>query len=152
MRLAGKLVGQFAEAAVDSDVHGQAARQSAHQLRDRLSGKNTGGPHPERQDHGQGGVDDGFTQQGEKDCLLRAAQTDKDALTGHLQGHEDEQAEIDPQGRDTGLHDLRIAIENLDQRAGEQHGHDPEEGSTGHGYGKVKADAGAHPGVFPGAV
>ncbi len=50
-----------------------------------------------------GRVDDSLAQQGEKHRLLGAAQADHHALAGHLQGHGNEQAEVDPQGGDARL-------------------------------------------------
>ena len=69
-----------------------------------------------------------------------------------MQGHGDEQGEIDPQGGHTGGDDLRLAVEHPDHQLRQEHGRGPEGSGIGHRQPAAESDGLAHPAVQPRAV
>ena len=72
-----------------------------------------------------------------------------DSMGGDLKGHEEEQAEVHPQGGDPVGDDLRVVVEDADEQFGEEHGHRPEQGGIGQGHAKGELDGLPYPvGLF----
>ena len=102
-------------------VHGEETQETADELRDRFRHKNTVHAPQKGQKYGEGGVDDGFAEDGEENRLLGLAQPNKNGLAGDHQGHEYEHGEVHPQGRHAGLEHVRVVVEDADEQAGNGH-------------------------------
>ena len=89
-----------------------------------------------------------LAQQRKKDCLFGAPQTYKYPLARNLKGHEQEHGEIDAQSRHSGVNNIGITFENVNQRLRQDHSEYPEQGGVCHRYPHTEADRLPHPSVL----
>ena len=147
-----RAVRHLPQRAVHGEIHGGETGQPADELGGRLRREHAGGAHPDGQDEGQRGVDDGLAQEGEEHRLPGPPQPHKHPLPRQLEGHEQEHTEVNAQGGDARRQNVRVTFEDVDERGGEQHGNYPEGGGIGHRYPHREPDGLPHPAVLLGAV
>ena len=73
-----------------------------------------------RQQDGEGNDDDRFPEQGKEGGISGFAESHKDALSCKLQGHKAESEKVNVQGGDALGQQIRIVVENPDEKCRDQ--------------------------------